>query len=77
MSVPASSFLNCASILSNPLSRLDQKLTSCDAMPDETSLVSLVTTWTALIHELRCEWGELRNVQSVKRFGGIWERLGR
>ena len=46
-----SSLLNCASIPSNALSRLNQKFISCDVVPDEKSLVSLVTAWMALIHE--------------------------
>ena len=72
-----SSLLHCTSICYNALSRLNQKLISCNTVPDKTSLVSLVTAWMALIHELRCEWGELRNMQSAKSFDGMWERLGR
>jgi len=71
--------LNHASMPSNALSRFNQKLTSCDsdAVPEETSLVSLITTWMALIQELTCEWREFRNVLSVSSFDGMWETLGR
>ena len=41
----ASSLLNYASIPSNAPSRLNQKSTSCDAVPDEKSLVILVNAF--------------------------------
>jgi len=76
ITIPISSLLNCTAIPSNTLSRLNQKLISCNAMPDETSLMSLVTAWIAFIHVLMCEWRELRNVLSVRSFDGMWEMLG-
>ena len=38
--------------VSSALSRLNQKLIPCDAVPEETSLVSFVTDWMDLIHWL-------------------------
>ena len=52
-----SSPLRCASIPSNTLSRLNQKL-SCDTVLEKRSLVSLDIAWMALIHALACEWRE-------------------
>jgi len=69
MTIPTSPLLNCASIPSNALSRLNQKLTSCDDVAEGTSLVSLVTAWMAEIHELTCEWRELRKVGSGLAIG--------
>ena len=51
MTIPTSLLLNCASIPSNALSRLNRKLTFWDAVPEETSLASLVTAWMASIQE--------------------------
>ena len=73
----ASSLLNCTSMPSNALSRLNQKLTACDAVTDETSLMSLVATWMALIHGSTCDWRKLGNVLSVRSFDGMWETLSR
>ena len=36
------------------LSRLNRKLISCDAMPEETSLMVLVIAWIASIRVLPC-----------------------
>ena len=77
MAVLISSLLRCISMPYNALSRFNQKLTSCDAVPDKTSLVSLVTTWMAFIRGLTCEWRLLRNVLSIRSFDGMWETLSR
>ena len=45
-----SSLLNYASIPSNAPLRLNQKLTSCDALPDEKSLVILVNAFDPSIN---------------------------
>jgi len=79
------SIISTSSLLNSPLSppsplvaQLDVDLLRCRA-GSETSLVSLVTTWTALIHELTCQWRELRNALSVRMqmLDGMWEMLGR
>ncbi|KIK04812.1 hypothetical protein K443DRAFT_92393, partial [Laccaria amethystina LaAM-08-1] len=54
-----------------------QKLIACDAVLEETSLVSLATAWMALIHEVTCNWKELRNALSVSSFDEMSEILGR
>ena len=46
-------------------------------MPEATSLVSFVTAWIDLIHELTWAWRVLRKDESVSVFGGMWEMLGR
>ena len=65
--------LNCASIPSNAVWALNQKLISCDAAPEGTPLVSLVAAWMTSIHELTCEWRELWNALSVRCFDGMRE----
>ena len=46
MTILTSSLLNCTSMPSNAHLRLSQKLTYCNAVPDWTSLRSLVGTWS-------------------------------
>ena len=61
---------------SSARSKLSQKLTSCDAVPDETSRVSLVTDWMALIHEFTCPCKVFKQVLSLRSFGGMKDILG-
>lgn len=62
---------------SNALSKLSQKLISCDAVPDDTSRVSLVTAWMDLIHVLTCACSALRNVLSLSVLTGTLDMFGR
>jgi hypothetical protein len=59
-----------------PLSKLNQKLISCDAVPLATSLFNFVTACMDLIHELTCAWKVFRNIGSFRSFWGMWERVG-
>lgn len=48
--------LSCASIPSNVLAKLNQKLILCDTVPPATSQFHFVTACMNLIHELTCAW---------------------
>ncbi len=50
MTMFTSSLRSCVSIPSSARSKLSQKLISCEAVPEPTSRVSLVTVWMDLIH---------------------------
>lgn len=76
MTMFTSSVRSWASIPSNALSKLNQKLISWDAVPEETSRVSLVTACMDLIHELTCPCRVLRKELSLRSFAGICEILG-
>ena len=70
ITIPTSRLLNCASIPSNAVWALNQKLISCDGVPEGTPLMSLVAAWMSSIHELTCEWRESWNALSVRCFDG-------
>lgn len=57
-------------MLSKANSILSQKLISWEAVPDATSLDSLVTAWISLIQELTSACSLLRNVGSLRRVWG-------
>lgn len=76
MTMFTSSVRSWASIPSNALSKLNQKLISCEAVPEDTSRVSFVTAWIDLIHEFTCPCRVLRKELSLRNFAGICEILG-
>lgn len=55
---------------SSACSMLSQKLISCEAVPEATSLDSFVTAWISLIQELTSAWSLLRKAGSARRVCG-------
>ena len=77
MTMFTSSLLSWASMPSKARSMLNQKLISCEAVPEDTSRESFVTAWMDLIHVFMCLKGiEKRRVVESLRWDKGYIRTG-